>query len=180
MLKSAVRVVAHAVGRYLSDRANSFAAAIAYYMLFSIFPLAVFLLGVGGYFLSNAQRQQLVQRLTSALGGAATSTVAQQVNVVSHGRAGLGIIGLVGALWSASAVFSAVRTGLQVVWNQERSRPWLQRKLMDLVGVVGLAAVLLLALTATTAVSFADALAGALLGHAVGHAVTITLGLALT
>jgi membrane protein len=180
MLKGAGRFLLQTAKCYSADHAGSYAAAIAYYTLFSIFPLAVCLLSIGGYFLSNAQRQQLVQRLTSALGGASTSTVAQQVNTVSHGRAGLGIVGLIGALWSASAVFAAIRTGLNVVWNRENPHPWLQQRLLDLLGVLGLALVLLLALLATGAVSYVDAFAVDLLGHGAGGAVTAALSLLLT
>lgn len=179
-MKSAIRFGKQTLKCYGADQAGSFAAAIAYYTLFSIFPLSVFIIGFAGYFLSNDQRQQLVNKLTSALGGASTANVAQQVDAISHGKAGLGIIGLVGALWSASAVFAALRTGLNVVWNVKKPKAWWRQKVADLSGVVGLTLVLLLSLLSTAAVSFVSSLATRLLGHTVGQAVTVPLGLLLT
>ncbi|HZQ36083.1 MAG TPA: YhjD/YihY/BrkB family envelope integrity protein, partial [Dehalococcoidia bacterium] len=97
---------------YSKAQGGSFAAAIAYYTLFSIFPIAVFLVAFAGYFMSNAQRDSMVNQLTSALGGSSTANVRDQVMAATSGRAGLGIIALIGAIWSGSAVFTAIRTGL--------------------------------------------------------------------
>lgn len=162
---------------YLDDRASSFAAAIAYYTLFSIFPLSLFLISFGGYFVTNSERDRIVTSISNALGGASAAKVYQQVASVTSGRAGLGIIGLIGALWGASGVFTAVRTGLNVVWNSRDGRPWLFAKAMDLLGVIGLGLMLLVALAAVAGLVALGDVTSRLLGEPVGALAAFGFGL---
>lgn len=164
---------------YGKAQGGSFAAAIAYYTLFSIFPIAVFLIGFSGYFLSDAQRNSMVNQLTSALGGGSTSNVREQVMAVTSGRAGLGIIGLIGAIWSGSAVFTAIRTGLNAVWEKQKKASWLVQKIKDLGGVIGLGVLLALSIASTAVLTVVANLSKKLLGEEVGHVVAYPIGLLL-
>jgi membrane protein len=141
---------------YGADHAGSYAAAIAYHTLFSILPLSLFVIGVAGYFMTKSQRNELVKTLSEALGGASTANIQRQIRIVTNGRAAISVIGLVVAIWSASAVFGALRTGLEVVWNDERRSPWLKTKLRDFACVLGFGVLLAASATASlflTAVS---------------------------
>ncbi len=148
-LRAAFQITWRALLAYGSDHASSFAAAVAYYTLFSIFPLALFFVGFSGYFISRNQRDQIVVQLAKLFGGASTGTIYRQVEAATAGRAGFGLIGLVGALWGASAVFGALRTGLNAVWHVAGGPPWWKSKLYDLASVIGLLAMLGLALGIT-------------------------------
>src|SRR5579885_1360550 len=164
---------------YSKAQGGSFAAAIAYYTLFSIFPIAVFLIGFAGYFMSNAQRDSMVNQLTSALGGSSTANVREQVMAATSGRAGIGIIALIAAIWSGSAVFTAIRTGLNAVWEKQQQASWLVQKTKDLGGVIGLAILLTLSIASTALLTVVANLTEKLLGKDVGHAVAFPIGLLL-
>ena len=57
--------------------------------------------------------------------------------------------GLLGTLWTASAVFASIRKSLNAVWGVEEHRPWAQAKLVDLAQVGVLGAILLASLILT-------------------------------
>jgi membrane protein len=148
-VRTAYVVAIGAVRSFVDDQAGSFAAAFAYYTLLSIFPLAIFLISISGYFMTASQRDALIAHASDLLPGASAGAIAGQINTVTNGRAGLGTIGLVFTLWSASAVFSALRAGLTAVWKVRRGRPWVLAKALDLASVVGLGAMLALSLAST-------------------------------
>jgi len=156
---------------------TSFAQAIAYNVLFSIFPLVAFIVGFAGYFLDQAQRAKLVNNLTSALGGSGSAGIHDQVQTFASGKAALGIIGLLTALWSASAVFGAIRTGLNAIWQVKQGRPFIVAKALDLASVLGLFLVLGLSAAGTVGATAITALVKHLLGTQVGGGIAFLLGL---
>ncbi|MHB8573893.1 MAG: YihY/virulence factor BrkB family protein [Dehalococcoidia bacterium] len=163
-----------------ADHATSFAAAIAYYTLFSIFPIALFFISISGYFMTNHQRSDLVVRVATDLGLASTTGIYSQVQTATNGRAGLGLIGFIGTLWAASAVFAAVRTGLDAVWHTPGRHGWLLTKAFDLLSVVALGIVLAAALAATVAVTRLSAVAMHVLGSDLDGLTTFSFGLLLS
>ncbi|HLZ71728.1 MAG TPA: YihY/virulence factor BrkB family protein [Dehalococcoidia bacterium] len=178
-MKALFRFVQQTGKGYGEARGASFAAAIAYSTLFSIFPMAVFLVAFAGYFMSDSQRNSLVDKLTSALGGGSTANVREQVMAATSGRASLGIIALVGALWSGSAVFTAIRTGLNVIWQRQQKSPWVVQKIKDLSAVFGLAIMLSLSIAATALLTVVTKITEQVLGKDAGGIVAYPLGLLL-
>lgn len=164
---------------FSGDHATSYAAAIAYYTLFSIFPFTLFVIGVAGYFVSDSQRTRLASKIASALGTGISGNITQQVQNATHGNGLLGIIALVTALWSASAVFGAIRNGLQVIWNARPGRNYAVWKLIDLAGVVGLTLVLATSLVATVALTLVSKLVNHVIGAQAGGAVSLVFAVAL-
>ncbi len=174
-LRAAFRITWRGLLSYSADHASSFAAAVAYYTLFSIFPLALFFIGFSGYFISRNQRDRIVLQVVNLFGGASTGTIYHQVELAMKGRAGLGLIGLVGALWGASAVFGAIRTGLNAVWHVEGGPPWWKSKLYDLASVIGLLLMLGLALTFTIVLTNVTSRIEHLFGARLGGVASFTL-----
>ena len=86
-----------------------------------------------------------------ALAGPAVgrSTIATQVDAVAGGRGSVGIFSLIISLWSASAVFGAIRTGLNAAWEVTRPGPIVPRKLRDLGTVVAIGCLVLISLALT-------------------------------
>lgn len=159
-----------AAGGFLEDNCMSFAAAISYYALFSLFPLLIFIISMLGFFIhSDSQRASVVNALFQLLGqGVAKNALYTQVNAVAGGRGGLGLVGLVVALWSASSVFGAIRTGLNAAWDVTRSRPLVPAKLLDLAMVIGVGALMLLSLAATGILTAIEGFSYYLFGNAIG------------
>ncbi len=141
---------------YLSfgrDDCLQLAAAISYYVLFSIAPLAIFTISVLGFVLNSDHiRNQLVNRildvvpLTQTEGRAAVEHALENVKRISGPVAAAG---LVATLWTSSAVFASIRKSLNRIWAVTEHRPYAQQKLVDILQVGMLATMLLASLILT-------------------------------
>ncbi len=171
------RLAKGSVLAYAKDKASAFAAAIAYHTLFSIFPLSLFVIGVAGYFMTKGQRNALANDLAQALGSGTSANIERQIRLVTNGRAGLSIFGLLLALWSASAIFGSLRTGLNAVWKYERRRSWITAKAQDLLAVFGFGLLLAVAFAATFVLTLLSQIAHHLLGTRLGDLATLFFSL---
>jgi membrane protein len=135
-----------------NDECFSYAAAIAYWALFSVFPLVILVIGLLGIFAgAPQQRESAVSTLFSFLGGSVGEDVLRsQVDALANNAGQAGLIALVLALWSASSVFGAVRSGIAAVWGTSSKQPPVTGKLLDL-GMVLVIGILLIGSVAATA-----------------------------
>lgn len=163
-------IAKRALSSFGSHNGTSFAAAISYNAIFAIFPLILFILGFLGFFIhSTSQRQQLVNGIFSSLGqGVSKGALSSQVNAVAGGSGAIGIVGLIIAAWSASGVFSQIRTSLNVVWNVTKPRPLVQGKLRDLAMVLGVGLILLLSIVATGVLTAVQGFGNQIFGGSLG------------
>jgi membrane protein len=136
-------------------RANSalYAAAIAYYVLFSIVPIAILAFSVFGLVLRDeGRREEIVDYVLDQLPLTQTEgrqDVADLLESVQAASGTIAIIGIVVALWTASSVFSAIRRALNNVWRVDEARPFAQSKLVDFLQIGLLSAILIVSLVAT-------------------------------
>lgn len=140
---------------YGRNNCSQMAAAISYYVLFSVVPLAIVLASVFGFVSRNHDvRSEVVNRVVeqTALGGEeGEQFVADTIDGVSRVSAALSIVGLLGMAWSSSAMAGAVRRSLNVVWGVSAQRPLAQQKLLDLAMILGLGLLLGVSIVGTGA-----------------------------
>jgi len=124
-------------------------AAIAYYALFSLFPLLLVALAAAAFVLPDLPAHRQVLYLVDTYAPGARPLIQENLARLVGIRSGVGVVGLVFFAWSASAVFAAIARALdRAVGAGRRPSPVRFR-------VVGLAMV------AVTAVVLIAALAGA-------------------
>jgi hypothetical protein len=135
------------------DRCTHMAAAISYYALFSLFPLLIFMVSIFGIFLQSSSLQEdLIKHvldfipLTSDKG---RNEVKDAIGAIAGISIPLSIVGLLGLAWSASALFGAIRTSLNIAWDIETSRHFVVQKLLDLGMVAGVGVFFLLSIGTT-------------------------------
>ncbi len=146
------RLLFQAIRKSAEDHAKDLAAAIAYWSFFSIFPLVIAILSVAGYFLGSSEAQVRVYRLvTDSLPGSADFVQGLVTDVVEH-RGTLGLVGLLGLLWTASKGFGAVTRAVNRAVGAKRSHPFFLSKLRHLLVTAVCSALLLISLGTTTAV----------------------------
>lgn len=114
--------------------------SIAYYALFSIFPLLLVLVSFSSFALDTAEVQQLVQDFVEGSLPVVADLVQGNVEQILATRSTVGIIALVGLLWSASGVFSAMYRAVNRAWGNPKSQLFWAEKIFGLavVLVVGL------------------------------------------
>lgn len=151
-----------ALRQFQKDNGLQTAAAIAYYTLFSLFPLLIFLAGAAGLFLGSERAQrEIVDAVLRTIPldqqeGRKTVTDALR-SIASPGNAWLGLLGLLGMAWSATAMFSVVRQALNRAYRVEVQRPYFQQKLVDLALVLGFGLFFAISIGATTFLRIARA-----------------------
>jgi membrane protein len=156
---------------YLSfarDNCTQLAAAISYYVLFSIVPLAILAVSIAGLVLGSQEvRNSITNHVLDAVPLSQTegrSAVESAIDSVKRVSGPVAALGLVGTLWTASAVFASIRKSLNTVWGVEEHRPWAQAKLIDLAQVAVLGAMLLASLVLTGVLRAARHLSAAYVG----------------
>jgi membrane protein len=124
-------------------------AQVAFYFIFALFPLLLFLVTLSGLILgsSGELRQELFFYLRQVMPGAAYELVRETIETVTEGSGGGKLtLGLLIALWSASAGFDSIRNALNNVYNTEENRPYWRIKLQSLLFTLILTVAILLAL----------------------------------
>lgn len=131
----------------LKDEVADRAAALAYYFLFALFPILLFLAALLGLVPLPGLMDRLLAYADQALPGDAASIVARTLGEIKAGaRGGLLSIGALGALWAASAGMASMMNALNVAHDVEDPRPWWTRRFLAVVLTVGFSAFILTAL----------------------------------
>ena len=159
------------------------AAGIAYWTLFSLFPLALAGISILGFMYSNPEEQgRLVEGIVKLI-PVSVGYLAGLVEEVARARGALGGLAIVGLLWSGTAVFSAVRKGINHAWHTGQPPYFLLERAMDLVMLLGVAVLAFIAVIFTTNVLGLSTLARSpdwLVGGMVGKVLFEIVALAVT
>ena len=125
-------VVTITVKHFQDDDCMYMAAAIAYYALFSIFPLLLGLMAIAGHFFESGQLQNQVIYMVTQLMPGSGEFMTHNVDRLIETRNTIGVVSVVGLLWSGTALISAVGNSLDKVWRVTTKRPLLKGTLGDL------------------------------------------------
>lgn len=115
---------------------------MAFYALFSLFPLLILLVVIASFFLLSPQAYDTAIRLLGQFVPVSRSAIRDIISGVLEQRSAVTLLGLVGLAFSASSLFSAVATNINRAWPTARRRRFFRRQLTAL-AVVGLVVVLL-------------------------------------
>ncbi len=139
-------VVPEALQRYFADRCPQHSAAISYRVLFSIAPLAIVLVAIFGLVLQNDEiRHDVVNTIVDALpvSVAGRKDVEDAVTAIATPASAAGLVSLLVFAWAATGMMAAIRTGLEAAMGVAVSRPMARGKLIDLLLIVGAAALVI-------------------------------------
>src|SRR3972149_1283663 len=142
------------VEEFFADNCTQMAAAISYYVLFSLFPLLIFVVGLLGLLLQDSQLQRDIIDGVLNLVPLSEDEGRDQVTEAVRGVAGvssgaLGLLGLIGMAWSGSNLFGIIRRSLNNAYDLDYHRPLVQQKLLDLTMVAGMGGFFLVSIAAT-------------------------------
>jgi len=159
-------VVRKTVREFSTDQCTDLAAALTYYAVLSVFPALVVVVSLLGVFGQGKTTTDAILQIAGEVGPSSAVDVlrAPIEQLVQSPTAGVTlVIGIVGALWSASAYIGAFGRAMNRIYEIEEGRPvWKLRPLqltLTLVGlVVGAAAAFLLAVTGPVARAIGDTL----------------------
>ncbi len=142
------------------DNVSDLAAALTYYGIQSMFPALIALVAVIGL-LGQSATESLISNLEKLAPSSGRTIFTQAIHGLQHGSGTAGVIfivGLAGALWSASSYISAFMRAANSIYGVEEGRPIY--KTIPLRLIVTLVMMLLLVIS-----SFAVVVTGGLAAH---------------
>ena len=148
-----LEIVAYTFKNFEQANAAESAASIAYYALFSIFPLLIFVVTFSSSLLQERRVQEEILAFVADVLPASQDLVRGNIEQVLELRGPLQILGMIGLLWSATAVFNVLAHSINRAWHTAQQRNFLHGRLVALAMVVSLTGLLILWLVAITVVN---------------------------
>ena len=134
------------------DDATHLSAGIAFYAVFSLFPLLLGLLAISGIvFNSVTLQEQFLAYVTESMPGS-REFVSKNVEELVRFRGALGIGAILGLLWSASSVFGAISRAVNRAWDVDKNRPFYLAKPIHIIMALGVGVLFLLSSFSTAAI----------------------------
>ena len=124
--------------RYVAYDCALRAGSLAYYALLCIFPLLLFLVFLGTQVLASEAARASLETAISQLTPQTADIISSAVEQSIQARGSIGVIGAIGLLWSASAVFGVLSSTMNLIWEVS-PRPFWRRRLVALLAVSSIA-----------------------------------------
>jgi membrane protein len=141
-------------GEFGSDNGKLMAAAVAYSLLFSLFPFALALISLAGFMMSSAEVENQVITAMGNLIPVARGLIVKTLEGVIQARGANGVIALLALIWSALSFFDALRNSLNSAWGVPNSQTFVKGRLIN-VAMLVLAVIVMIAFTwLTTAIHY--------------------------
>ena len=138
------KLISLTVKEFLDDEMPTYAAALAYQGLFSLFPFLLFLIALLGFLHLPEFFDYLRQQADYVLPAQALEQVNPVIDQLQQRQGGLLSIGIVVALWSSSAAVRSLMTALNAAYDVREARPAWKRIPLSLLYTFGIVAMLML------------------------------------
>jgi membrane protein len=150
----AVFLLVTTLNEFNADNGRLLAAAVAYTLLFSLFPFTLALLAGLGFLMSSEEVESQVITAMGTLIPVARTLIESTLEGVIRAREATGIIAVLIFIWSALSFFDALRNTLNRAWGMPSVQTYVKGQLMN-ISLLILATLALLAFTwLTTTVQY--------------------------
>jgi membrane protein len=123
-------VLASAARETLKPETAITAAAIAYFALFSLFPLTLVSIAIASFSLGSSMDQQLIIQRLEFIAPSLGQLLGKNIDEIIEARGPVTSIALIGLIWSASTVFYTFTHTLNEIWGiKQRRAVWKRRGL---------------------------------------------------
>ena len=123
-------LLASSTSEALKPNSAIIAAAIAYFALFSLFPLTLLSISIASFYLGPLMDQQFIVQKLEFIAPALGQLLGKNIEEIISARGPVTVIALVGLLWSASTIFYTLTQTLNDIWDVKRRRSvWKRRGL---------------------------------------------------
>ena len=154
------------VTEFSEDNGTDWAAALTYYALLALFPALTAIVSLIGLVADPVTTTRELTEIGAAFNPAAAEALTGPIESISSNRSGAGIafvVGVGGALWSASGYVRAITRPSNVIYETPEGRPvWKLKPLQILVTVLVVVLTVVLALSLVLTGPVVTTLAGPL------------------
>lgn len=141
-----INILRDAVRTFTITRANQAAAGLAYYVIFSLFPLLLVLISAGSFFLNSAQVYSKVSQLLQQSIPDSSTWINQNLQHILQQRGAVGVIGLITLIWAASGGFISLAYNINLAWLEAPQRNFFQGRLIAFEMIASLSGLFFLSL----------------------------------
>ncbi len=120
---------------YLKHECTKQAAALAFYGLFSIFPLLLFVVYISSLYFSSETSRDVIDANLYKIFPLVSDDLIILIDRTIAARGSIGLISAVGLLWSGSSIFSSLETTLSRIWGT-KPRSYLRRRGLAAISVL--------------------------------------------
>lgn len=139
------RVMVRTVTEFVDDEMSTYASALAYQMLFSLFPFILFLIALIGFLHLPDFFSWLRLQSELVLPPQALEQVNPVIDQLQQSKGGLLSVGIVIALWTASAGVRLMMSAMNAAYDVVEGRPAWKRFPLSIFYTIGIAGMLLIA-----------------------------------
>jgi membrane protein len=139
-------ILEHAIKTFTEKQAAQASAGLAYYSIFSIFPLLLVFIAAGSFFLDSREVFNVVTQFIQQALPISRQIINENLQQILDQRETAGIISILTLLWSASGMFTNLAYNINLAWTRAARRSFLQNRLVGLWMIVGLIALIVLSL----------------------------------
>lgn len=133
-----LNILKDAIETFRVTRANQAAASLAYYLIFSLFPLLLVLISAGGFILNSEDVYLKVSQLVRQSIPASYEWIDENLRSILDQRGTVGIIGLITLTWAASGGFTSLAYNINLAWLEAPQRNFFQGRLIAIQMIAGL------------------------------------------
>ena len=141
-----LNILKNALDNFAEKQAAQASAGLAYYALFSVFPLLLVFVALGSYFLDSEQVFNTVTQFVQQALPISKQAISENLHQVLEARGTAGIFSLLILLWSASGMFTSLAHNINLAWPRASRRNYLQNRLAGLWMIVGLIGLIMLSI----------------------------------
>jgi membrane protein len=135
-------ILQNALRSFTEKQAAQASAGLAYYALFSIFPLLLVFIAGGSYFLDRSQVFEAVTQFVRQALPISQEAINENLRDVLEARGTAGVLSILTLLWSASGMFTNLAHNINLAWSRAARRSFLQNRLIGLWMIAGLIALI--------------------------------------
>ena len=139
-------ILEHAIKTFTEKQAAQASAGLAYYSIFSIFPMLLVFIAAGSYFLDSQQVFNVVTQFIQQALPISRQLINENLQEILKARGTVGIFSILTLLWSASGMFTNLAYNINLAYRKAVRRNYLQNRLVGLWMIVGLIGLIVLSL----------------------------------
>ena len=147
IIKSLLKSIVH---DFLTFNVPHMAASIAFWGLFSMFPMVLAVIIITGDFLSY---DAFIERIGNAIPVSRDFITDTLINI-SNDWPYTGTVAVIGLVWASLAVFAATRKGINAAWAIFRPRSFMRERVIDFSLMLGSWLIFTLSLSITPIIEF--------------------------
>lgn len=141
-----LHILKKATQTFSEKQAAQASAGLAYYTLFSIFPLLLVFVAGGSYFLDRTQVFNTVTQFIQQALPISKAVINENLQEILDKRGTAGLVSILTLLWAASAMFTSLAYNINLAWPRASRRNFLQSRLVGLWMILGLILLIILSL----------------------------------